>query len=73
MFWFKRGSKRSQQQKTAVERSAIVEIEAAKDASRKAFAEAEAVGNDLNKLLVENGFTLKIYLATGGKIDKENK
>lgn len=52
------------------ERSAIVELEAAKDAQREAFAEAEKVGKDLNRLLVENGFTLKIYLATGGKIKK---
>ena len=51
--------------------SAIVELEAAKNAQREAFAEAEKVGKDLNRLLVENGFTLKIYLASGGKIKKD--
>lgn len=49
-------------------KSAIVEIEASKTASKKAFKEAKQVSKSLNNLLqVENGFTLRIYLATGGE------
>lgn len=64
------GFRKKQPKVSEQERSAIVELEAAKDAQNEAFAEAEKVGKDLNRLLVENGFTLKIYLATGGKIKK---
>lgn len=51
----------------ALPRQTIVEIEATKDAQKEAFEDARRVGKDLNRLLVENGFTLKIYLAAGGK------
>lgn len=44
------------------------------DAQKKqeqAFRENLSAGQDLNRLLVENGFTIKIYLATGGKTNKD--
>ena len=49
------------------EKQGIIEIEAHKDAKTEAIKEAKEATRQLNKLLVDNGFTLKIYLATGGK------
>jgi hypothetical protein len=48
-------------------KQAIVEIEAHKNAERAAVQQAKEASRQLNTLLVENGFTLKIYLAAGGK------
>ena len=44
-----------------------VEVELHKGASEDAAAKAIAVNKHVKDLLVENGFTLKIYLAAGGK------
>lgn len=66
MFWFKK----KKTETSAKELSDIVEFEAARDAQREAFDEAEKEVKKLNRLLVENGFTPKIYLAAGGKIRK---
>lgn len=63
MLWFNK----KKVVRPVVDHQTIVEIEATKDAQKEAFEEAHRVGKDLNRLLVENGFTLKIYLATGGK------
>lgn len=65
MNWLK---KPSQPQKQA-----IIEIEANKNAHHEAVVKAKAASEDLNSLLVENGFTLKIYLATGGHIKQTQK
>lgn len=52
---------------TIAVRNASVEIKADKDAKAEAFAEAKKATQHLNYLLeVENGFTMKIYLAAGG-------
>lgn len=45
-----------------------VEVELEKDATNEAVAKAKETNKHLNDLLVENGFTLKIYLAAGGKV-----
>lgn len=45
-----------------------VEVELHKNATREAADQAAAANEHLKNLLVENGFTLKIYLAAGGKI-----
>jgi len=45
----------------------IVEIVADKRAQAKVVEQAKEASDKLNALLVENGFTLKIYLAAGGK------
>lgn len=66
MFWFNK----KKTETSAKELSDIVELQAAKNAQREAFSEAEKEVKKLNRLLVENGFTPKIYLATGGKIRK---
>lgn len=43
-----------------------VEIELHKSASEDAAKKADQTNEHLKELLVENGFTLKIYLAAGG-------
>lgn len=47
-----------------------VEVEIDKNATREAAEKAKTANQHLNDLLVENGFTLKIYLAAGGKSKK---
>ena len=44
-----------------------IEIEAGKKASKEAIEEARKANSELNKVLVRNGFTVKIFVATGGK------
>lgn len=44
-----------------------VEVELHKNASEEAAKKAQETNQHLNDLLVENGFTLKIFLAAGGK------
>lgn len=48
-----------------------VEIELHKGASEDAAKTADAVNQHVKQLLVDNGFTLKIYLAAGGKTKKK--
>lgn len=48
-----------------------VEVELHKGASEQAAAKAIAVNQHVKDLLVENGFTLKIYLAAGGQLQKK--
>jgi len=43
-----------------------VEVELHKNASEHAAKKADETNKHLKELLVENGFTLKIYLAAGG-------
>lgn len=50
--------------------SSRVEVELHKTASKEAAEKAKQANEHLNDLLVENGFTLKIYLATGGSKPK---
>jgi len=48
-----------------------VEVELHKHASEGAAQKAKETNQHLNDLLVENGFTLKIYLAAGGHPPKK--
>ena len=50
-----------------------IEIVAHKTATDKVIKEAEDASKKLNKLLVENGFTIKIYLAAGGKLPAKKR
>lgn len=63
--WFKKKNRLDVQVKPNTEDR--LEIELAKDASQKAFEKANLINNHVNQLLIENGITVKIYLATGGK------
>lgn len=48
-----------------------VEVELHKGASEQAAQKARDVNEHLKDLYVENGFTLKIYLAAGGHTPKK--
>jgi hypothetical protein len=48
-----------------------VEVELHKNASVDAARKADYTNKHLKELLVENGFTLKIYLAAGGHQPKK--
>lgn len=48
-----------------------VEVELHKGASVEAADKAIEANRHLNDLLIENGFTLKIYLAAGGQPPKK--
>lgn len=65
MSWFKRKQIENIYLEPPI--SSRVEVELNKTASREAAEKAKTANKHLNDLLVENGFTLKIYLATGGK------
>lgn len=67
--WFLKRKKIAPVQPIAVEPplSSRVEIELHKNASEQAAKKADEANKHLNDLLVENGFTLKIFLAAGGK------
>lgn len=45
-----------------------VEIELHKNASQEAAKKADQTNEHLKELLIENGFTLKIFLAAGGHL-----
>lgn len=50
-----------------------VEVEVHKNASEEAARKAADTNQHLNDLLVENGFTLKIYLAAGGQVRQKKQ
>lgn len=50
-----------------------VEVELHKGATEEAAKKADATNKHLTELLVENGFTLKIYLAAGGQVQQQEK
>lgn len=50
-----------------------VEVELHKNASEEAAEKAKNTNQHLNDLLVENGFTLKIYLAAGGQVRQKKQ
>lgn len=50
-----------------------VEVEVHKNATEQAAQKAQETNRHLNELLVENGFTLKIYLAAGGQLHQKRR
>lgn len=66
MSWFHRNRPIEPTQVSQAEKSSTIEIVAHKEAKAEVVAQAEEVSRHLNKLLVDNGFTLKIFLAAGG-------
>lgn len=53
--------------------SSRVEIELHKNATKEAKAQADEANSHLQDLLVNNGFTLKIYLAAGGRVHQKKR
>lgn len=72
MAWFNRKKK---EQPIVIPPAATsrVEVEVHKNASVEAAQKAKETNQHLNDLLVENGFTLKIYLAAGGHQPKSKQ
>lgn len=69
MSWFNRNNTaKSETEKLHDHR---VEVVVHQNAAKEVVTEANIVNRKLNKLLVENGFTLKIYLAAGGHQPKK--
>lgn len=60
MGWFRHNKEETRQ-------AASIEIVAHKEAKKEVIEEARLANERLNKLLVQNGFTLKIFLAAGGQ------
>lgn len=71
MSWFHR-KKKVEPIVVAPPPSSRVEVELHKNASQEAAQIAKQTNDHLNSLLVENGFTLKIFLAAGGHQPKES-
>lgn len=73
MSWFRK--EKVQPIRLSPPQSSRVEVELHKGANKEAARKAEAVNEHLNDLLIENGITLKLYIAAGGKPPKkrENK
>lgn len=51
--------------------SSRVEVELHKEATQEAFEKAKVANQHLQELLAANGFTLKIYLAAGGQLQRK--
>lgn len=69
MLWFTRKNKPTGQ--TELSHDHRVEVVVHQNATKKVVDEAKTVNEQLNQLLLDNGFTLKIYLAAGGKTKKK--
>lgn len=68
MSWFKKN--KSEPLTVAPPPAGRVEIELHKNANKAAANKAKAVNAHLSELLEENGFSIKIYLAAGGRPPK---
>lgn len=51
----------------------IVQIIANREAQKEVIEKAKVASSQLNELLVQNGFTIKIYLAAGGSLPVKPK
>lgn len=65
MSWFNRGKK--QEERVKVEKTANLEIKAAKQATSEATEQAIKDANELKELLERNHFSVTLYIAVGGK------
>ncbi len=68
MAWFNRN--KTPQGNTEQSHDHRVEVVVHQNAAKEIIDEAKTVNEQLNRLLLDNGFTLKIYLAAGGKTKK---
>lgn len=55
------------------EHKASIEIVASKDAKHEAIEQVKKANEHLQEVFAENHFTIKIYLAAGGKTKKPQK
>jgi len=73
MSWFKKNRPLQVKATRAHEHDDRVEVVVQKNATEEAITKAKEANQKLNELLVENGFTIKIYLAAGGHLPKQTK
>lgn len=71
--WFRKHKKLSAETQAKAAQKTAIEIVTHKNATQEVIAEANEANKHLRNLLEENHFTLKIYLATGGKQPKAVK
>lgn len=67
MSWFNKKRKSDELDITRRADKAAIEIVTHKNATKKLVKEAHEANDKLQDLLVKNGFTVKIYIAAGGK------
>lgn len=72
MSWFNRKPRQTPLVVTPAPTSRV-EVELHKGASIEAAQKAAEVNQHVKDLLIENGFTLKIYLAAGGQLHQKKK
>ena len=72
MLWFKK-NKLIEEEQHGIEVAIEKEIKDNVAKIDKKVKEAVKVGEKLNEQVQENGFTLKIYIATGGKLKGAHK
>lgn len=68
MIWFKRKKEKVQPIVVQAQPQNRVEIELHKSASEEAAQKAKQTNQHLSDLILDNGFTLKVYLAAGGQV-----
>lgn len=66
MFWFNK-KKAAVEKQIQLETIVSVELEQHKKVTDDKIKETKLVTENFNKILKENGFTLKIHVAAGGK------
>lgn len=71
MAWFNRN--KTPKGNTELSHDRRVEVVVHQNAAKEVVEEAIAVNEKLKNLLDENGFTIKIYLAAGGKMKPVQK
>ncbi len=69
-FWF---NKKGEDKLDIAAGAANIEVVAHKDARKEVVHKALQVNQDLRQLLEDNHFTIKIFLAAGGKTTKTKK
>lgn len=67
MWWFKsKHPTQVEQQQQEIAETAAVEVVAHKKATKEQIDKVKGINDNLNQVLEENGFTIKIFLAAGG-------
>lgn len=67
MTWFKKKHENEQLKRLQQAEKSAIEIVTHKNATKKLIKETKAANEQLQDLLVKNGFTVKIFIAAGGK------
>lgn len=71
MSWFKK--RESEDLRLAATPDSRVEIELHKSASKDAKQKADEINAHLKELVIENNFTVKIFVAAGGHLPKNHQ